>query len=139
MCRRGVDADDRDAAAPFVAGACDGGIDGAGVLAAVVDKNAGMPMSATSSAAATGHSRLSRRSSDCVTQNRHHGHGVTVAAGAAVDPVEGDEEEDETGVPDTAGPDGVAPFITPSLAGTRYVVAEIVAVICGNPAAPGRG
>ncbi|HEV3054167.1 MAG TPA: hypothetical protein VGX45_05890, partial [Solirubrobacteraceae bacterium] len=39
-----------------------GGSGGTGVLAAVVDRNAGMPISATSSAAAIGHSRFSRRS-----------------------------------------------------------------------------
>src|ERR1700733_5460679 len=32
-----------------------------------------------------------------------------------------------------AGLDGVAPLVRPSLAGTRYVVAEIVAVIWGKP------
>jgi hypothetical protein len=31
------------------------------------------------------------------------------------------------------GPDGVAPFSSPWVEGTRYVVAEIDAVICGNP------
>jgi hypothetical protein len=36
-------------------------------------------------------------------------------------------------VVEDAGPAGVAPFRSPSEAGSRYVVAEMVAVICGKP------
>ncbi len=38
---------------------------------------------------------------------------------------------------DAAGPAGVAPLSRPWAAGSRYVVAEIVAVICGKPTDPG--
>jgi hypothetical protein len=72
-------------------------------------------------------------------QPRHHGKirkvevhrtgEVTTAGGAGLDGL----WLETVWVVEDAGPAGVAPLSRPSSAGSRYVVAEMVAVICGNP------